>query len=111
MNQEDRKAAIAAYKERKTAAGIYTVRCIATGAQWVGGSLNLNAAHTSLWFQLRMKSHTYRDLQAAWNEHGAEAFTFAVLEQLKDDEDGSLRTMLLRKRAKLWGEELGAKVM
>ena len=32
----DRKAAIAAYKERKTIAGVFVVRCAASGEAWVG---------------------------------------------------------------------------
>lgn len=36
MTGEDRKAAIAAYKERKVIGGVYAVRCAATGEVWVG---------------------------------------------------------------------------
>ena len=31
MDGADRKAAIAAYKERKTAAGVFVIRCLASG--------------------------------------------------------------------------------
>jgi hypothetical protein len=32
----DRKAAVAAYKERKSACGIYALRCGPSGEVWVG---------------------------------------------------------------------------
>src|SRR5262249_18716115 len=35
MDREDRRAAIAAYKERKPAWGVYAVICTATGEVWV----------------------------------------------------------------------------
>jgi hypothetical protein len=41
----DRKAAIAAYKERKTVAGIYVIRCAASGGAWVGQAPNLARDH------------------------------------------------------------------
>ena len=41
MKIDDRKAAIAAYKKRKSAAGIYAVRCAPTGESWIGQTLNL----------------------------------------------------------------------
>jgi hypothetical protein len=49
----DRKAAIAAYKERKTAVGIYVVRCEATGEAWVGQALDLEKVPNRIWFTLQ----------------------------------------------------------
>ena len=37
----DRKAAIAAYKERKTVAGVFVIRCKASSEIWVGQTPNL----------------------------------------------------------------------
>ena len=53
MKREDRKAAIAAYKERKADAGLYVVRCAASGQQWVGGTLDLRTIWNRLSFMLR----------------------------------------------------------
>jgi hypothetical protein len=38
MDRQDRKAAVATYKERKAAHGVYAVICRATGEAWVGCS-------------------------------------------------------------------------
>jgi hypothetical protein len=50
MKIDDRKAAIAACKKRKTAAGIYAVRCAPTGQTWVGQTLNLETIQNRIWF-------------------------------------------------------------
>ncbi len=78
----DRKAAIVAYKERTTPAGIYAVRCAATGQVWAGASRHLDTHRNGLWFALRMGSSPNRALQAAWTAHGEAAFAFEVVEQL-----------------------------
>src|SRR4051794_698523 len=86
MKHENKKAAIAAYKKRGNAAGIFAVRCAASGQAWVGQTLTLDTVQNRIWFSLRMGSHSDRDLQSAWCAHGADAFTFEALEQLKDEE-------------------------
>ena len=76
MNGEDRKAAVAAYKKRKTAAGIFAVRCAASGQAWIGQTLNLDTIQNRIWFSLRVGSHTNAELQSAWAAHGGDAFSF-----------------------------------
>lgn len=108
MKGEARKAAIAAYKERKGAAGIYAVRCTATGAVWVGQSPNLDTVQNRVWFTLRFSGNLNRALQKAWDDHGAEHFTFDVVEQLKDDDLAYSRDALLKERLAHWRAALGA---
>lgn len=70
MKTEDKKAAIAAYKERKAIVGIYVVRCLTSGKIWIGQSTNLDTIQNRLWFTLRLGNHPCRDLQRAWNHVG-----------------------------------------
>ena len=72
----DRKAAIAAYKERKTFAGVFVIRCKASTQAWVGQTPNLEKIQNRIWFTLRQGSHTCRTLQAAWTAHGPDSLTF-----------------------------------
>jgi hypothetical protein len=58
----DRKAAIAAYKERKTIAGIFVIRSKASAEQWVGQAPNLEKIQNRIWFSLRQGNHTCRSL-------------------------------------------------
>ena len=107
----DRKAAIAAYKERKTAVGIYVVRCEATGQAWVGQALELEKVPNRIWFTLRQGGHRCRGLQAAWNAHGAAGLTFAECERLDEDETRYIRDALLKERLLHWQSELKAKAI
>src|SRR5206468_1916882 len=81
MTNEQRRAALAAYKERKTAAGIYAVRCTDGGLQWAGAAYDLIKIQNRLWFGLRMGTSPHRSLQAAWQAHGGKGLTFDEVEQ------------------------------
>ena len=104
----DRKTAIAAYKERKTIAGIYVVRCLATSELWVGQSPNLEKIQNRIWFTLRQGSYTCRSLQAAWTAHGPDSLTFAECERLEEEETPYVRDALLKERTTHWRSQLGA---
>ena len=79
----DRKTAIAAYKERKTIAGVFVIRCTASSQAWVGQTPNLEKIQNRIWFTLRQGSHTCRSLQAAWTAHGPDGLTFGECERLE----------------------------
>jgi hypothetical protein len=111
MNRQDRKAAISAYKEIKTASGVYAVTCSATGETWVGSSRHLDTQQNGLWFQLRLGSARNPQLQAAWNQHGADAFSFEALERLPDDLSDMARKDELKRREAAWREQLDARAI
>jgi len=108
MNSEDRKAALSAYKERKTAAGIYAVRCGPSGDVWVGQSRNVEPVQNRIWFTLRGGASTHRTLQKAWGEHGAESFSFELLERVEDEQSPYLLESKLKERAAHWRNALRA---
>ena len=81
MKLEDRKAAVAAHKERKAVAGIYVVRCAATGQQWVGSAPDLATIWNRLSFALRQGTHFRRTLQAASQDHGANIFALEIVKR------------------------------
>ena len=104
----DRKAAIAAYKERTIFAGIFVVHCTATSETWVGQSPNLEKIQNRIWFSLRQGSHTCRSLQAAWAAHGPDNLTFSECERLEEEETPYIRDALLKERLLHWRAQLGA---
>jgi hypothetical protein len=108
MNTHDRKAAIAAYKERKTVAGIYAIRCTATRQTWVGQTPNLDTVQTRIWFTLRLGNSPHRLLQSAWTAHGADSFTFEALERMDDEEPSPTLHSRLKRRAQYWRATLDA---
>ena len=107
----DRKAATAAYKERKTIAGIFVVRCTPSGEAWVGQAPNLETIQNRIWFTLRHGNHPCRSLQAAWNAHGEAGLTFGECERLEDEESAYVRNALLNERAAHWRAELKAEAI
>ncbi|WP_207482146.1 GIY-YIG nuclease family protein [Arenibaculum pallidiluteum] len=109
MTGDGRKAAVAAYKERKSAIGIYAIRCAASGAAWVGPAQNLDTVRNRIWFALRHGGCPHRDLQQAWRDHGSDALSFEILERLPEQESSYLRTALLKERAAHWRAALGAR--
>ena len=107
----DRKAAIAAYKERKTVAGIFLIRSQASAEQWVGAAPNLEKIQNRIWFTLRQGSHACRTLQAAWTAHGPDSLTFEECERLEEEEAPYIRDALLKERALHWRVQLGAEAL
>jgi hypothetical protein len=111
MDRQDRKAAVAAYKERKAAWGVFAVICNATGEAWVGGSRHVDTQQNGLWFGLRMGSSPHKSLQASWREHGETEFRFEELDRLREDFPELSRADELKKRQALWQARLQAKAL
>ena len=107
----DRKAAIAAYKERKAVAGIFVIRCKASPQTWVGQTPNLDKIQNRIWFTLRQGSHTCRSLQSAWTTHGSENLKFEECERLEQEETAYIRDALLKERARHWRTQLDAEAV
>jgi hypothetical protein len=108
MKTADRKAAVATYKDRKVAAGVFALRCNATGEAWVQQALDLGTIRNRLWFTLGHGSHPVRSLQDAWNAHGAEGFAFEELERIEADQPAYARDAALKDRVAHWRTELKA---
>lgn len=108
MRAQDRKAAVDAYKKRRSIAGIYALRCAASGQLWVGRTQNLDAVENRIRFTLRFGSHSSRSLSEAWSAHGEENFAFEPLERLEEEEPSHFRDLLLEERAAFWRAKLGA---
>jgi hypothetical protein len=111
MDKQDRKAAIAAYKERKPAFGVYAVVCTATGETWVGASRHVDTRQNGLWFALRQSASPYPSLQAAWSRHGEAEFRFEELERLREDFPELTRLDELKRRQSLWRARLHASAL
>jgi hypothetical protein len=108
MTPQDKKAAIAAYKERKPAFGVFAVICSATGGAWVGTSRSVDTHQNQLWFTLRQGGCRHAALQAAWTEHGEREFRFEELDRLREDYPQIGRMDELKRRRALWRERLHA---
>lgn len=108
MTPSTRKAAVAAYKDRDPAFGIYAVICNATGEAWVASSRHVDTRKNGLWFGLRLGTSPHASLQAAWKEHGEAEFRFEELDRLRPDFPESSRMDELKTREALWRARLQA---
>ena len=103
----NRKQLVREYKESKRPAGVYRVRCVANNKSLVGTSIDLPAMLNRQQSQLRMGGHPNKALQQDWNEHGAEAFEFEVLDTLEiPDRDGYDPKADLRTLEEMWLDKL-----
>ena len=108
MNPEQRKAAVAAYRERRAIAGIYAVICRPSGQRWIGRAPDLGTIQNRLWFTLRQGGCLHHALQVAWNRHGPEAFSLDIIERIEHEALAYVRDGILKERLSHWCSTLGA---
>jgi len=109
-----KKAALAAYKERKKRLGIFALRLPAPGGEavFVSASGDLDQAGKGLAFALKMGSHPNPALVAAFRAAGNDAEpVIEVLEEMEPEEDPVLRAAALKARAAYWRDKLSAKAV
>jgi hypothetical protein len=111
MTPEQRKTALADYKERKRVGGIYAVTCGASGQRWVGRAPDLATIQNRLWFTLRQGGCLNPGLQTAWNTHGSEAFTLEALERFDEEAQAYVRDRLSAERLAHWCAVHGAEAV
>ncbi len=90
MSIDDRKAKVRQYLSAPRPAGLYSVRNTETGRLLFGSTRDLPGMLNRQRFQLEMGVHPDRELQADWNEFGAGAFAFEVLDRLDGGDDPTL---------------------
>jgi len=76
-----------AYKEAPRQAGMFQIKNTVTGRVYLGSSLNLHGPLNKHRFTLKYGSHDVTALQKEYNEFGAAAFVFEILEVVKPSED------------------------
>jgi hypothetical protein len=108
MNRAERKAAAAAYKEQPPVAGVFAVRCTATGQVWVGVSQRLDKHKNMLWPGLISGRYPHPGLQSVFTAHGEASFSFEPLEEMPTDLSAYELKSRLKDRAAYWRETLGA---
>jgi hypothetical protein len=105
----NRKELIRQYKETPRPMGVYRVRNARSGRSLVGSSPDLRAILNRHQAQLELGVHTNAELQRDWNDLGAAAFHFEVLDTL-EPLDGELnrtdRFAELRALEEMWIEKL-----
>ncbi|GBQ26295.1 GIY-YIG nuclease family protein [Gluconacetobacter azotocaptans] len=107
----DRKAAIATYKERKSVAGIFLVRCAASGRCWVGEAPDVATIWNRISFELRHGTHSNPAFQATWRAAGGDGFSFEAVERIDAAALAYGRHRTLQARLAHWRGVLGAELL
>ncbi len=109
MDNQSRRDLVRDFKDRKTLAGVYAVRCAASGQTWIAGVRNVGSQQNKLWFGLKTGGHPNKAMQAAWTAHGAEAFVFEIVETIDDETLSAIGLAdQIKARERHWIEALGA---
>jgi hypothetical protein len=107
LDQERRKELTRQYRQTPRDMGVYRVRCAATGREVIGASRDLPSALNRQRAQLSLGGHPDKGLQADWEAHGPETFTFEVLDTLAPrDDPGYDPTADLEELAEMWRARL-----
>lgn len=103
----DKKALKRDYKETARPMGVFQIRNSRNGKVLIGTSIDLPAILNRHRAQLGFGSHRNRELQKEWNEQGADAFEFEILDALPpSDRPAYDPADDLRALEELWLEKL-----
>lgn len=104
---ETRKELKRQYLETPKQAGIFQVKNTVNGKVLLGSSTNLHGPLNKHRFMLSTGMHTNQALQQDWKQHGADAFTFEVIEVVRQkDEPGFSVADELTLLEQIWLERL-----
>ncbi len=85
--ESDKKKLKREYRENPRPMGVFLIRNTVNDMVFVGAGLDLPGKINRHRFQLTMGNHPNRRLQADWNKHGSQSFTFEIFDQLSPQED------------------------
>ncbi|UHA72802.1 GIY-YIG nuclease family protein [Paenibacillus sp. 481] len=101
-----KKELVQQYKELKTVAGVYQIKNNVNQKIWIDSTRNVKTLEGKR-FMLQLGTHMNKALQREWNEFGETAFTFELLEPLKQQENVYVDTKdELKKLEEKWMEQL-----
>ncbi|TNE73385.1 GIY-YIG nuclease family protein [bacterium] len=84
---KSKKELINEYKQKKFKMGVYQIRNTQNNELFIEGSTDLESIWNRQSFQLKNKVHRNKILQSAWNEFGADAFTFEIISEIEQNDD------------------------
>lgn len=113
MQNERRKELKELYKQMKPEMGIIIIRSKAENKCCIKASADLKSAMNSTARKLDVPCYPNKELQKAWTEQGANAFTIEILDRLEYSTDDSKSDYSedLELLEEIWKEKLAAQGM
>ncbi len=107
---DDRKTLINAYKQRKIIGGVFKVISTANGRYLLDSAADLQARQNAFNFSISTNNLFDYKMRKDWQEFGAAAFTFEVLDSLEKKETQSQEQFIddLKTLEQIWAEKLDA---
>lgn len=86
MDKQDRKAMLAAYKQRKVIGGICVIKNNANGKMLLAAVVDLQGYRNRFEFSKTVSGCADPRCQKDWEKFGSEVFSFEILEELEKKE-------------------------
>lgn len=77
------------YKLMKFKAGVFGIRNTVNNKLYLGSSVNMDAMWNRSRVQLDFGSHPNAELQSDWKKMGKDKFTFEIISEIKQKDDGT----------------------
>ena len=89
MEEKTKKQLKEDYKQMKFKAGGLGIRNTVNNKLYLGSSVNMDAMWNRSRVQLDFGSHPNAELQADWKSMGKDKFTFEIISEIKQKDDGT----------------------
>jgi hypothetical protein len=86
MDRQNKKELLTSYKERKIIGGVCAIKNTINGKMLVSAVVNLEGYKNRYEFSKSVGGCIHPKLKNDWEEYGADAFNFEVLEELEKSE-------------------------
>jgi hypothetical protein len=107
LRHKQHKELIQQYKSASRPLGVFLIRNNKTDRVFLGSGIDLRGTINRHRFQLSTGSHPNRELQADWNQLGANNFAFEIIEELQPRNETSFDSKSeLEFMKKMWLDKL-----
>lgn len=105
-----RKELLLEYKARKVSGGVYKITNTANERFLLKAVTNLQGDKNHFEFSQKTNSCVFLSMQKEWNEYGADAFTFEILEEIEMKDTQTLKDFKddLKVLEEIWAEKFDA---
>jgi hypothetical protein len=108
MDKLSRKALKEQFKNRLLIGGIYCIKCSGNNNLWIRATTDMQSAKNRFIFSMSINSCPETCMIESWNQFGASAFSFKILEEIQKKETQTEREFSddVNTLLEIWSEKL-----